>query len=278
MTATVAAALRAATARLTQVGIVAAAGDARHLVAHAIGLDPDRLTLHLSDQLDASAQARLDAALAARARHQPVSQIIGSRLFWGRRFRVTRDVLDPRPETECLIAAALAQPFARVLDLGTGSGAILLTLLAERPDASGLGTDLSPKALAVALGNAQALGLTARASFARADWLDGVQEQFDLIVANPPYIAAAEIAGLAPEVRDWEPHLALTPGGDGLGAYRKIAAGAPAHLAPGGVLLLEIGPTQAAAVTALLTAAGLRCGPTLPDLDGRDRVVVARLP
>ena len=274
---TVADALRAATAQLTQAGIAAAAGDARHLVAHAIGLDPDRLTLHLSDQLDASVQVRLEAALAARARHQPVSQIIGSRLFWGRRFRVTRDVLDPRPETECLIAAALAQPFARVLDLGTGSGAILLTLLAERPDASGLGTDLSPKALAVALGNAQALGLTARASFARADWLDGVQEQFDLIVANPPYIAAAEMAGLAPEVRDWEPHLALTPGGDGLGAYRKIAAGAPAHLAPGGVLLLEIGPTQAAAVTALLTAAGLRCGPTLPDLDGRDRVVVARL-
>jgi len=278
MTATVAAALRAATAQLTQVGIVAAAGDARHLVAHAIGLDPDRLTLHLSDQLDASVQVRLEAALAARARHQPVSQIIGSRLFWGRRFRVTRDVLDPRPETECLIAAALAQPFARVLDLGTGSGAILLTLLAERPDASGLGTDLSPKALAVALGNAQALGLTARASFARADWLDGVQEQFDLIVANPPYIAAAEIAGLAPEVRDWEPHLALTPGGDGLGAYRRIAAGAGVLLAPGGVLLLEIGPTQSAAVTALLTAAGLRCGPTLPDLDGRDRVVVARLP
>ena len=278
MTATVAAALRAATAQLTQAGIVAAAGDARHLVAHATGLDPDRLTLHLSDHLDASVQVRLEAALAARARHQPVSQIIGSRLFWGRRFRVTRDVLDPRPETECLIAAALAQPFARVLDLGTGSGAILLTLLAERPDASGLGTDLSPKALAVALGNAQALGLTARASFARADWLDGVQEQFDLIVANPPYIAAAEIAGLAPEVRDWEPHLALTPGGDGLGAYRKIAAGAPAHLAPGGVLLLEIGPTQSTAVTALLTAAGLRCGPTLPDLDGRDRVVVARLP
>jgi len=278
MTVTVAAALRAATAQLTQVGIVAAAGDARHLVAHATGLDPDRLTLHLSDHLDASVQVRLEAALAARARHQPVSQIIGSRLFWGRRFRVTRDVLDPRPETECLIAAALAQPFARVLDLGTGSGAILLTLLAERPDASGLGTDLSPKALAVALGNAQALGLTARASFARADWLDGVQEQFDLIVANPPYIAAAEIAGLAPEVRDWEPHLALTPGGDGLGAYRRIAAGAGVLLAPGGVLLLEIGPTQSPAVTALLTAAGLRCGPTLPDLDGRDRVVVARLP
>lgn len=278
MTATVADALRAATAQLTQAGIAGAAGDARHLVAHATGLDPDRLTLHLSDRLDASAQARLEAALAARARHQPVSQIIGSRLFWGRRFHVTRDVLDPRPESECLIAAALAQPFARVLDLGTGSGAILLTLLAERPAAGGLGTDLSPAALAVARTNAAALGLAARARFARADWCAGLTGRFDLIVANPPYIAADEIAGLAPEVRDWEPHLALTPGGDGLEAYRRIAAGAGVLLAPGGVLLLEIGPTQSPAVTALLTAAGLRCGPTLPDLDGRDRVVVARLP
>jgi len=273
---TVADALRAATAQLTQAGIAAAAGDARHLVAHAIGLDPDRLTLHLTDRFDPSAQARLQVALAARARHQPVSQIIGSRLFWGRRFRVTRDVLDPRPETECLIAAALAQPFARVLDLGTGSGAILLTLLAERPAASGLGTDISAAALAVARANAAALGLAARARFARADWCAGLAGPFDLIVANPPYIAAAEMAGLAPEVRDWEPHLALTPGGDGLEAYRRIAAGVGPLLAPDGVLLLEIGPSQSAPVTALLTAADLRCGPTLPDLDGRDRVAVAR--
>lgn len=278
MTASVADALRAAVARLTEAGIAAAAGDARQLVAHVIGLDPDRLTLHLSDRLDASVQVRLEAALVARARHQPVSQIIGSRLFWGRRFRVTRDVLDPRPETECLIAAALALPFARVLDLGTGSGAILLTLLAERPAASGLGIDLSPAALAVARTNAASLGLAARASFARADWCSGLPGRFDLIVANPPYIAADEMACLAPEVRDWEPHLALTPGGDGLDAYRRIAAGAGPLLAPGGVLLLEIGPTQSAPVTALLSAAGLRCGPTLPDLDGRDRVVVARLP
>ena len=273
---TVADALRAATAQLTQAGIAAAAGDARHLVAHAIGLDPDRLTLHLTDRLDASAQARLQVALAARARHQPVSQIIGSRLFWGRRFRVTRDVLDPRPETECLIAAALELPFARVLDLGTGSGAILLTLLAERPAASGLGTDISAVALAVARANAKSLGLAPSAAFSTADWCAGLAGPFDLIVANPPYIAADEMAGLAPEVRDWEPRLALSPGGDGLEAYRRIAAGVGPLLAPDGVLLLEIGPSQSAPVTALLTAADLRCGPTLPDLDGRDRVAVAR--
>jgi len=151
-------------------------------------------------------------------------------------------------------------------------------LLAERPEARGLGTDLSEAALAVARANAATLGLASRTEFATADWCTGLTGRFDLIVANPPYIAAADVPGLAPEVRDWEPHLALTPGGDGLDAYRRIAAGGGPLLAPGGVVLLEIGPTQSAPVTALLTAAGLICGPTLPDLDGRDRVVVARLP
>lgn len=280
MTRTAAAALRAASHHLAAAGVPGPAIDARALLAHAMGLDPDRLTLHLTDRLDPDAEARLGSALAARALRQPVSQIIGHRLFWGRRFHVTRDVLDPRPETECLIAAALAQPFARVLDLGTGSGAILLTLLAENPNASGLGTDISPAALAVALGNAQALALTARASFARSDWLAGVQGQFDLIVANPPYVAAAEMPDLAPEVRDWEPYLALTPAddttGDGLAAYRAITAAVVPHLAIGGRLLVEIGPTQGPAVMGLLAAAGLGQITVLPDLDRRDRVVGAR--
>ena len=275
-------ALAAAAARLTAVGVPDPARDARLLVAHALGLPPDRLTLHLDQSLDAAAQVRLQAALTARAARQPVSQIIGGRLFWGRWFVVTRDVLDPRPETETLIAAALKQPFARVLDLGTGSGAILLSLLAERPDATGLGTDLSPAALSVAGRNAQALGLAGRAEFLRADWFDGVDRRFDLIVSNPPYIAATEMAGLAPEVRDWEPHLALTPmddpAGDGLAAYRAIARGAPAHLAPGGRLMLEIGPTQAAGVSGLLAAEGLNEIGVLTDLDGRDRAVAARMP
>jgi release factor glutamine methyltransferase len=241
-----------------------------------MGLPPDRLTLLLSDPLPPDAAALLAANLAARCQRQPVSQITGQRLFWGRNFRVTQDVLDPRPETESLIEAALAEPFQRVLDLGTGTGAILLTLLAERPATSGLGIDLSPEALQVAQSNAETLGLAPRATFAQSDWFTAVPGQYDLIVSNPPYIAEAEMAALSPEVRLWEPHLALTPGGDGLDAYRAIAAGVVPHLAPGGRLLVEIGPTQGAAVAGLFTAAGLAEIRVLPDLDGRDRVVAAR--
>lgn len=266
-------ALRAAVARLAAAGVPGAAGDARALLAHALQIAPDRLTLHLADPVLPEAALRLESALAARAARQPVSQIIGRRLFWGRSFRVTPDVLDPRPETETLVAAALAGPFARMLDLGTGSGAILLTLLAENPRATGLGTDLSAAALAVAAGNATALGLSRRAAFQQADWFSGMAGRFDLIVSNPPYIAQTEMAALQPEVHDWEPHLALTPGGDGLDAYRHIAAGVKEHLLPGGRVLVEIGATQGAAVTDLFLAADLHEVVVLPDMDGRDRVV-----
>ena len=274
---TLAEALRAGVARLAAAGVDGAAGDARALLCFATGIAPGRLTLHLPDALAPEVAARFDAALAARAARQPVAQITGQRLFWGRPFRVTRDVLDPRPETEVLVAAALDEPFARVLDLGTGSGAILLSLLADRPMATGLGVDVSPAALAVAGGNAVALGLGDRVAFRLSDWFGDVPETgFDLIVSNPPYIAADEMAGLSPEVRDWEPHLALTPGGDGLAAYRRIAEGATAHLAPGGRLMVEIGPTQGPAVAGLFRAAGLGDVAIRPDLDGRDRVVTGR--
>lgn len=217
-------------------------------------------------------------ALAERARRKPVSQIIGSRAFWRHDFTVTPDVLDPRPETETLVAAALEQPFARLLDLGTGSGCILISLLADRPSAQGVGTDISEAALAVAGENARRLGLAARARFLRSDWFGGVTGRFDLIVSNPPYIAEAEMAGLAPEVRDWEPRAALTPGGDGLGAYRAIAAGAGARLMAGGRLIVEIGPAQAGAVAALLEAQGFPPPEIRRDLDRRDRVVIATKP
>lgn len=275
---TVADALRAVVARLMAAGVPGAAGDARALLAYALRIAPDRLTLHLSESVTPEAMQRLDAALAARAARQPVSQITGSRLFWGRTFRVTPEVLDPRPETETLVAAALSAPFSRVLDLGTGSGAILLSLLAERPGATGLGTDLSAAALAVAAQNAEALGLAARTVLQQADWFDGVTGRFDLIVSNPPYIAAAEMADLQPEVRDWEPHLALTPGGDGLRAYHRIAAGLRNHLAPGGRVLVEIGATQGLSVAELFRVAGLSGVSVLPDMDRRDRVVAARRP
>ncbi|MCX7288742.1 MAG: peptide chain release factor N(5)-glutamine methyltransferase, partial [Rhodobacterales bacterium] len=216
--------------------------------------------------------------IAARVARQPVAQIIGQRLFWGLPFRVTRDTLDPRPETETLVAEALSRPFHRILDLGTGTGCILLSCLAGMPAAQGVGVDFSAAALLVAQENAQVLGLDARARFLASDWFSAVVGAFDLIVSNPPYIASHEMAALAPEVRDWEPHLALTPGGDGLDAYRTLATGAGAHLVPGGRILVEIGPAQGRAVSGFFTLAGLEAVQILSDMDGRDRVVSALKP
>jgi release factor glutamine methyltransferase len=276
MTAQVA--LAAAVARLQAAGIEDAGRDARVLLAHALGIGPDRLTLHLQDRMDTSQLAAFEASLAARLARQPVAQIAGRRLFWGLSFRVTPDTLDPRPETETLVAEALERPFLKVLDLGTGTGCILLSCLKGMPMARGVGVDASPAALAVAEANARDLGLAERARFLQSDWFSAVSGVFDLIVSNPPYIAEAEMASLAPEVRDWEPHLALTPGGDGLDSYRVIARGAGARLMPGGRILLEIGPTQGRAVADMLTAAGLEGVRVLPDMDGRDRVVLGLKP
>lgn len=267
------AALREAVVRLRAAGVAEAAGDARRLMAHALEVTPDRVTLLAPEPMTAAQGARFDAGVAARVARQPVAQIVGHRRFWGRDFVVTPDVLDPRPETETLVAAALAAPFSRVLDLGTGTGCILLTLLAERSGATGLGVDVSAPALRVAARNAAALGLGGRAAFRCGDWAEGVAGPFDLIVANPPYIAEAELAELAPEVRDWEPLAALSPGGDGLNAYRSICAAAPSRLSPRGRLLVEIGPTQAPAVSALMQAAGLAAPRLHRDLDGRPRVL-----
>jgi release factor glutamine methyltransferase len=263
-------------ARLTDAGIDDAPRDTRRLLAHALGIAPDRLALHLRDPVDAAAQARFDGVIAARARRQPVAQIIGRRRFWGRDFAVTRDVLDPRPDTETLIAAALDRRASRILDLGTGSGCILLTLLAEWPDAQGKGTDMSAAALTVAAQNARSLGVADRATLIRANWTDMITGTFDLVVSNPPYIAADELPGLAPDVRDWEPHAALSPGPDGLAAYRAILPALPRLLAANARVLLEIGPTQGGAVAALARAAGFGRIAVLKDMDGRDRVVSAQ--
>lgn len=268
-------ALRAALPRLQAAGVEGAARDLRLLLAFATGIPPDRLTPVLADPLPGAAAARFEAAVTARVARQPVSQIVGGRLFWGRWFRVTPDVLDPRPETETLIAAALDGEFSRVLDLGTGSGAILITLLAERAGATGTGVDLSPKALSVAAANAAALSVAGRATFLQSDWLSAVRGRFDLVVANPPYIAQAEMPGLSPEVRLWEPRLALTPGGDGLDACRSILRDVRSVLVPGGRVLLETGAGQGDAVAALCQSAGLQAVRVLPDMDGRDRVVSA---
>ena len=269
------AALRLAVPALRAAGVEDGARDGRFLMAYAMGIPADRLTLHLADELTEMQAKVFEAALAARVARQPVAQIIGQRMFWGRSFRVTKDTLDPRPDTEALVIAALERPFLNVLDLGTGTGCILLSLLADRPMARGVGVDVSEPALLVARDNARALGLAARVDFRVSDWFSAVPGRYDLIVSNPPYIAEGEMPGLAPEVRDWEPHLALTPGGDGLEPYRIIARAAPARLMAGGRLLVEIGPTQGAVVAGMFAAQGLQDIRVLPDMDGRDRVVAA---
>ncbi|MBE3637136.1 peptide chain release factor N(5)-glutamine methyltransferase [Mangrovicoccus algicola] len=278
MSPTVGAAMRAAIARLAAAGVADPARDVRRLAAEALGLTPSRLVLAERDPWPEGAEARFRAMLDARAARQPVAQILGRRDFFGRRFRVTPDVLDPRPETEALILEALRQPAARILDIGTGSGCILLTLLAEWPDATGVATDASAAALDVARGNAASLGLAGRAAFRLGDWTAGAEGPFDLIVSNPPYIAEAELAALAPDVTRWEPAMALSPGIDGLAAYRAILPQAFARLSGGGRLLLEIGAAQGPDVADLCAGAGFSAIRILPDLDGRDRVVAAIRP
>ncbi|MEJ6388244.1 peptide chain release factor N(5)-glutamine methyltransferase [Gymnodinialimonas ulvae] len=252
----------------------AAEREARLLMCHALGLSSAQLFARLDETWPDGAPARaFTEAVEARKSRQPLSQIVGEVDFYGRLFHVTPDVLTPRADTETLVDYALSGPFERVLDLGTGSGCILATLLAERPTALGLGTDLSPPALEVAARNIARLGVGERASVLQSDWYAAVAGAFDLIVSNPPYIAAAEMQGLAPEVRDWEPHLALTPGGDGLAAYRAILDGTHAHLVHGGRLVVEVGYAQGAAVTKLFHEAGLEDVACHPDLSGNDRIV-----
>jgi len=269
--------LRAGAAQLVEAGIEGAPRDARRLMAGAMGVASDRLTLCLADEIDESVRTRFADYIARRARREPVSHILGGRLFHGRWFTVSRDVLDPRPETETLVEAALAAPFSRVLDLGTGSGAILITLLADRDEARGVGTDLSEAALGVARDNAHRLNVAGQVEFRCADWFSGIGGRFDLIVSNPPYIAQAEMAGLSPELK-FEPHMALSDGGDGLSAYRVIAGEALRYLEPGGRLMVEIGPTQAEAVADLMRAGGFVGVRVVADLDNRDRVVMANAP
>ncbi|RZV98812.1 MAG: peptide chain release factor N(5)-glutamine methyltransferase, partial [Rhodobacteraceae bacterium] len=240
-------ALGAASRCLDAAGIDGAPSDARRLLAWSLGATTDRLALALPEVLTGDTARRFEGATALRCKRVPVSQITGQRMFYGRVFHLDREVLDPRPETEILIEQALEDVYERVLDLGSGTGCIAVTLLAERPDAIGTASDVSVAARQHTLANAMMHGVSDRLEVLGADWftpLEGeapITGRFDLIVSNPPYIAAHEMDDLAPEVRDWEPRQALTDEGDGLDAYRAIAADAPRFLVPGGRLLVEIG-------------------------------------
>ncbi len=270
-------ALTTATKWLADAGIPNADVDARILLAHAMDCEPSRLMLIGDEEVHPEVFRTFDGYLAAREKFQPVSQIIGGREFWGRWFVVTSDVLDPRPETESLIETALQHgPFLRILDLGTGTGILAVTLTAEWADARAIAIDISSEAIAIATKNAVAHDVSNRVNLIVSNWFDAVAGQFDLIVSNPPYIAAAEMAELSPDVRNWEPFLALTPGGDGLETYRIIAPMLNEFLADDGLALFEIGHTQGTDVVEIFKTAGFANVTVSQDLGGKDRVVAVK--
>jgi release factor glutamine methyltransferase len=255
--------------------------DARLLVERAAGVDRLALITDPHRPIGDDAASILESLIDRRARaREPMAYILGKREFRGLMFETTPAVLIPRPDTETLVEVALRlvenRAAPRILDIGTGAGAVGLSLLHAKPFATAVLTDISPDAAAVASRNADALSLSDRAGILLGSWAASAEGPFDLIVSNPPYIPSADIAGLEPDVRDHEPHLALDGGQDGLDGYRAILAQAPGLLAPGGGLAVEIGGRQADDVAALFAAADLSEVAVTPDLAGRARVVSGR--
>lgn len=264
---------------LRAAGIEAPRLEARRLLAHAMGCREEDLLRDARAAVPATAAAIFGEALRRRAAHEPVAHILGRQGFWTLDLEVSGATLIPRADSEAVVEAALAAcpvpaRVRRVLDLGTGTGALLLAVLAEIPGAWGVGVDLSPAAAALATRNAAANGLAGRAAFLAGDWDSALSGGFDLVLSNPPYIASAEIAGLMPEVARHEPRLALDGGVDGLGAYRRILHRLPGLLAPGGRAVLELGMGQRAAVEAIAEREGLRCLGAREDLGGVERALV----
>ena len=268
-------------ARLAAAGIENARSEAWLLLVAASGRARAALMSGASETLGAEQQARLDELVRRRLAREPLAYILGKKEFWSLPFEVGPAVLIPRPETETLVEAVLAQlpdrdrPL-RLLDLGAGSACLLLALLSELPRATGLGADDSAAALALARRNAERLGLAARADFRQGHWGEGLRERFDVIVSNPPYVAERDWDGLQPEIREFEPKTALVAGSDGLAAYRALAPHCARLLAQGGLCALEIGAGQGDAVAALLAAQDLIVVERRRDLAGIERCLLAR--
>jgi release factor glutamine methyltransferase len=269
------------TKEFTDAGLDTPRLDARILVGAAAKLEPSLLFARSDHVLSHDEAETVRGFAARRLKHEPVSRILGRREFWGLDFKLNAATLDPRPDTETLVSAALALKAQypgprRILDLGTGTGCILLAILSAWPEATGLGIDRAAQAVEGASDNAARLGLAPRAVFREGNWCDGLAERFDLIVSNPPYIALTEAGALAPDVAYFDPHLALFGGEDGLDAYRALIPAARTRLLEGGRVLLEIGATQAEAVENLLVTAGFALESRVSDLGGKTRVLTAR--
>jgi release factor glutamine methyltransferase len=257
--------------------------DARVLVCAALGIDAAALAAHPEIVVGDEGARRLTEYVARRLAREPVARIVGQREFWGMPFELSPETLVPRPETETVVETALRHlgergTIRRVLDLGTGSGCLLVALLTELPAAAGIGVDQARSALASAKRNAHRNGVAARAGFVASDWAAALDGTFDLVVSNPPYIASGVIERVAQEVRRHDPPLALDGGPDGLCAYRAILADAGRLLAPGALLVLEIGYDQADAVPGLATDAGFTVLEVAPDLAGLPRAVALKRP
>ena len=266
--------------RLKERGIESADADARLLACHAFGLSREDLASNGSAAANADMRRNFESALLRRAKHEPVARIVGEREFWSKMFHVKHYTLVPRPETETLIEAALEffkkkYPPKLILDLGTGTGCLAVSLLKEFPAARAVAGDISKDALEVAADNAKRHGVADRMSFIHANWADGIEGSFDLVVSNPPYVARAEIARLAPDVAQFDPHLALDGGEDGLDAYRAIALELPRLLAGTGVAIVESGANQAPEIERLFMGQGLEIADKRRDLLGIIRAIVA---
>ena len=275
-TETIAALLQNARKRLFEADVELSALDARLLLQAAGGISHEYVVAEPETILKPEQILAFKSFINRRLAHEPVSRILGTREFYGRPFQVTKSVLDPRADTETLIALALEiMPSGpkRILDIGTGSGAIAVTLLAERTSCSGMAVDLSVDALHVAKMNSLANGVSGRLQFHHGSWFEGLAEKFDLMISNPPYIPHGEIAGLETEVKDHDPHVALDGGHDGLFAYRAIAAGASQHLNQKGLVLVEIGAGQGADVTAIFAQHGFLLRNQKIDLGGHIRAL-----
>lgn len=279
---TVSAYIAAVKDKLATAGVENPETDIRLLIQHVLKIDHAALMMNLNRMLSDAEVKDLNDAIIRRAKREPVSRIIGRRGFWKYDFKVAPQTLDPRPDSETLVEAALkyATPApATILDLGTGTGCLLLSLLGEWMNAKGVGLDISAEAVATARDNATDLKFDTRATFIEKDWANYTPPApFDLVISNPPYIAVSEIAGLAPEVTEYDPAAALVGGVDGLDCYRSIASLLPRFLKKGGWVVFEIGHAQANDVKSLLANAGAAVIHTVQDLAGSDRVIVAQMP